>query len=68
MIVDMLSNKNLTSIVTDLFIRRRKPNISLVFIAQSYFAIQKNIRINSIFYFVMKIPNKKEIQYDGIKD
>ena len=33
-IADMLSNKNLTPIVTELFIRGRKWNISLVFITQ----------------------------------
>ena len=32
MIADMVSNKNLTQIVTELFIRGRKLNISLVFI------------------------------------
>ena len=35
MIADMLSNKNLNPIVTKLFIRGRKLNISLVFITQS---------------------------------
>ena len=38
-----------------LFIRERKLNISLVFISQSYFAVPKNIRLNSAQYFVMKI-------------
>ena len=38
MITDMLSNKNLNPIVTELFIRGRKLNTFLVFIAQSYFA------------------------------
>ena len=33
MIADMISNKNITPIVTELFIRRRKLNISLVFMA-----------------------------------
>ena len=37
MIADMIYNKKLDSIVTDLFIRERKLNISLVFITQSYF-------------------------------
>ena len=55
MIADMLSNKKLNPIVTELFIRGRKLNIS------SYFAIPKNIRLNSRHYFVMKIPNKKEL-------
>ena len=41
MVADMLSNKKLTPIVTELFIRGRKLNISLVFITKSYFAFQK---------------------------
>ena len=59
MIADMLSNKKLNPVVTELFIRRKKLNISLVFNTQSYFAIPKYIRLNSTYYFVMKIPNKK---------
>ena len=55
MIVDMLSNKRLNLIVTELFIRGRKLNVSLVFIAQSYFAVPKHIRLNSMHYFIMKI-------------
>ena len=46
-IADMLSNKKLNSMVTELFIRGRKLNIFLVFITQSYFAVPKNIRLNS---------------------
>ena len=49
MTTDMLSNKKLNTIVTELFIRGRKLNISLVFIAQSYFTVPKNIRLNSTF-------------------
>ena len=58
MITDMLINKKLNPIVTELFIRGKKLNISLVFITQSYFAVPKNIRINSAHYFIMKTPNK----------
>ena len=61
MISDMLNNKKLNPIVTELFIRGRKLDISLVFITQSYFAVPKNIRLNSAHYFVMKIPNKREL-------
>ena len=43
MIADILSNKKLNPVVTELFIRGRKQNISLVFITQSYFAVSKNI-------------------------
>ena len=62
MIADMLINKKLNPIVTELFIRERKSNISLIFITQSYFTVPKNIRLNSTHYFVMKIPSKKELQ------
>ena len=58
----MISNKKLNSIVTDLFISGRKVNISLVFITQSHFKIPKEIRLNSKPFFVMKIPNKRELQ------
>ena len=57
----MLSNKKLNPVVTELFVRGRKLNISLVFITQSYFAVPKNSRLNSTHYFVMKIPNKREL-------
>ena len=62
MIADMLSNKKLNPIVTKLFLRGRKLDISRVFITQSYFAVLENIRLNSTRYFIMKIPNKQELQ------
>ena len=62
MIAHMLSNKKLKPIVTELFISGRKLNISLVFITQSYFAVPKNIRLNSAHYFIMKIPIKRDLQ------
>ena len=62
MIADMLSDKMLNPIVTELNIKGRKLNISLVFITQSYFAVPKNIRLNSTHYFIMKIQSKQELQ------
>ena len=59
MIADMLSNKKVNPVATELFIRGRKLNISLVFITQTYFAARKNIRLNSTHYFFMKILNKR---------
>ena len=41
MIADMINNKKLNPIVTELFIRGRKLNISIVFIMQSYFKVPK---------------------------
>ena len=54
----MLNNKKRNPVVTELFIRGRKLNISVVFITQSYFTVPKNIRLNSTHYFITKIPNK----------
>ena len=62
MIVEILSNKNLNPILTELFISGRKLSISLVFITQSYFSVRKNIRPNSTHYFIMKVPNKRKFQ------
>ena len=58
----MINNKKLNSIVTELFIRGRKLNIFLVFIVQSYFKISKDVRLNSTRFFIMKSPNKRELQ------
>ena len=59
MMADMLSDKKLNP--TELFIRGRKLDISLVFIAQPDFSVPKDIRINSMHYFIIKIPNKREL-------
>ena len=44
-----------------MFLRGRKLNILLVFISQSYFKVPKAIRLNATHYFIMKIPNKREL-------
>ena len=58
----MINNKKLNPILTVLFIRYRKPNICIVFNTQSYFKVQKDVRLNSAHFLVMKIPNKRELQ------
>ena len=62
MIADMINNNKLNTIVTELFIRGRKLNISIVFITHFYFKEPKDVRLNSTHFFIMKIPNKREIQ------
>ena len=57
MIPDMINNKKLNSIVTELFISSRKLNISIFFITKSYFKVPKDVRLNSTHFFIMKIPN-----------
>ena len=61
MIAYMINNKNLFPVVTEFFIRGRKLNISIAFIAQSYFKVSKDVRLNSTYLFIMKIPNKREL-------
>ena len=41
MIADIINNKKLNLVVTELFITDRKLNISVVFITQSYFKVYK---------------------------
>ena len=66
MIADIIKNKKLNSIVTELFIRGRKLNISIVFITQSYFKVPKDVRLNTSHFFIAKIPNKRELQQIAI--
>ena len=62
MIADMLKSKILNKRVAKLFIRRKRINYFSCFYLSSYLAIRKSIRLNSTDYFVMKIPNKGELQ------
>ena len=61
MVADMFSNKKLNPIVTELFLRGRKLNISLVFITQSYFAVLKNIRLNQHTILLWKFQTKENL-------
>ena len=58
----VFDDKKLNPVVTESFIRGRKLNISIVFITQSYFKVPKQIRLNITHFFVMKIPNNRELQ------
>ena len=66
MIADMINNKKLNPVVTELFIRGRKLNIPIVCITHSYFKVPKDIRLNSTHFFIMRIPNKTELQQISI--
>ena len=61
MIANMNNNNKLNSIVTELFIRGGKLNISLVFITQSYFKVPRDVRLNTTHFFIMKIPHKRQL-------
>ena len=62
MIADMINNKKLNPVVNELHITGRKLNISIAFITQSYLKLPKDVRLNSTNFFILKIPNKRELQ------
>ena len=62
MISDMIHNKKLDSIVTELFIRGKKLNISLAFITQSYFKVPKDVGLNTTHFFIAKTLNKRNLR------
>ena len=62
LIGDMINNNKANQVVTELFIRGRKLNISIVFITQSYFKVPKEVRLHTTHFLIMTIPNKAELQ------
>ena len=67
---DMIANiliKKINPIVTKLFIRGIKLNISIVFITQTYFRVPAKVRLNSKHFFIMKIPKKKRTSTNSPK-
>ena len=59
MIADMINNKNVNPVVTELFITDRKLNISIVFITKSYFKVPEEVRLTTIHFFIVEIPKKE---------
>ena len=62
MIADMINNKKVIAVVTELFIIGRKLIISIGFITQSYSKLPKEITLNTIHFFITKIPNRIGLQ------
>ena len=62
MIAEIMINKKFQVIIKELFIRRRKLNISLVFITQSYFSVPKDLILNLTHYLTLKINNIIELK------
>ena len=66
MIANMIQNEKLNSIVTELFIRGRKLNNSLVFITRSYLKVPRDVRLNTTHFFSTKILSKRELKQIAI--
>ena len=62
MIADIINDKELNPLVTELSIRGIKLNISIVFITHVCFKVPKKVRVNTTHFFTMKISNKRELQ------
>ena len=60
MISDIMTNKRFKAIIKELFVRYRKLNIS------RFTEIPKEVRLNSTYYLIMKIHNKRELQQIAI--
>ena len=66
MIADVKRNQKVQAIIEGLFIRCRKLNIWLTFITQSYFAVSKDVKLNSTHFLIMKINNRTELKNVGV--
>ena len=62
MIADIMTNREFQAIIKELIIRCSKFDILLVFITQSYFSVPKEVRVNSTYYLIIKIHNKRNFQ------
>ena len=62
MIADVINDKKVNTVVTELFIRNKKLNISIFLVTKSYFKVPKEVRLNTRHFFITKIPNKRELQ------
>ena len=51
-----------------MLLKQKKLTIPLVFISPSYFKVPRPIRLNLTNYFIMKIPNKRELQRIACND
>ena len=62
MIANLINNKKLVPVVTELFLRGRKLNITVISTTQSYLKVPKDVRLNSSHFFIMKIRNNRKLQ------
>ena len=64
MIADMINNKRLNPVVTELFIRVGK--LGIYYTVGIYFKVPKDVRLNCTHFFITKIPNKRELQQTAL--
>ena len=62
MIANMMTNNKIQAIIKAIFIRCLKLNVSLVFITQSYFSVQNEVRLNCTYYLIMNIDNTRKVK------
>ena len=67
-IADVISTKKLHSVVIELFIWGRNLNIYLGFMTQLWFLLLKDVKLNTIHFFLMKVPNRQKLQQIAINN
>ena len=58
-IADMTDNKKVNSVVTEVFLRGRILDVSIVFITQSYFKVPKEVSLNTKHFSLWKFQIKE---------
>ena len=58
-IADMTDNKKVNSLVTEVFLRGRILDVSIVFITQSYFKVPKEVSLNTKHFSLWKFQIKE---------
>ena len=61
MIAHIIINQKVNPEVTEILIRARKLNVSIVFIVQSYFKVPKEVRLNTTHFVILTTTNKREL-------
>ena len=54
--------KMLIVLATECFVRDRKVRTSIFFITKSFFKMPKDFRLDPDYFFIVKIPNKRDPQ------
>ena len=66
MIADVMNNRKLNPVATEFSITGRQLNISIAFVTQSHFKLPKEVILTTTHFFIIKSPNKKELQVIGL--
>ena len=67
-IANMISNEKRNSIITELFIRGKKLNISIVFMNKSFFEVPKEVRFYTLVFWKFQTKDIQQIAISHSSD